>query len=354
MKEQSRFGFMREVFEIGPGYNIGIVGATGIIGRTLLSVLHRRKFPVGELHIYASPESEGKWIETPYGQMGVEKLNTRKPPHHDLVFLAAGSSVARTWGWRFARRGVVVIDKSAYFRDKSYAPLIVPEVNPDYIDVNTMIIANPNCTTIPLVTVIAPLHREYGLKNLTVVTFQSVSGAGRGGIVALTNELESNDEQPSAFKHRIANNVIPWIGEGYKGSSGEELKMIRETRRILNLPRLPVRVTAVRVPVVVGHSIAVHAQFRRSVTVSEVRKILMESPGVELVDDPEAGKYPMPLDAAGQDDVLVGRIRRDRGRQGLALWISADNLRKGAATNAVQIAEIVVSKRFNPPSPLSG
>ncbi len=344
MKKQSRFDFMRETGEIGPGYNIGIVGATGIIGRTLLNVLHRRKFPVGELHLYASPESESKLIETPYGQMDVETLSTQKPPHHDLVFLAAGSSVARKWGWRFARRGVVVIDKSAYFRDKSYAPLVVPEVNPDEIEINTRIIANPNCTTIPLVVAMAPLHREFGLKNLTAVTFQSVSGAGRGGIVALANELENEDEQPSVFPHRIANNVIPWIGDGERGSCGEELKIIGETRRILSLPRLPVRVTAVRVPVVVGHSIAVHAQFRRSVTVSEVRRILMESPAVKLVDDPEAGKYPMPLDAAGQEDVLVGRIRRDRGRHGLALWISADNMRKGAATNAVQIAEVVVSK----------
>ncbi len=339
LKEQSAFRFMGDVSEAGPRLKIGVVGATGVVGAKLLQVLHERNFPFGEIHIYASTRSEGRWIKTPFDQLCIEALNSKKPPYLDLVFMAAGSAVARTWGWRFAHRGAIVIDKSSYFRDKRYAPLVVPEVNADVLDDNRGIIANPNCTTIPLVTALAPLHEAFRLKTITAVSFQSVSGSGNKGMVALVEELEDTETEPTAFPHRIAHNIIPWIGSNRNGFSGEEMKMIDETRKILSLPRLPIRVTAVRVPIMIGHSIAVHASFRRSLTVEKAKAALDGAPGITLLDDPTADLYPTPLQAAGRDDVLVGRIRRDRGRSGLAFWISTDNLRKGAATNAVQIAE---------------
>jgi len=345
MLKQSKFTFMGEIAKIGIRLNVGIVGATGIVGKTLVRVLREREFPVSELHLYASPESEGNWLETPFGQLCVEKLNKRKIPHHELVFIAADNDIARFWGLRFAHRDAIVIDKSSYFRNKSYAPLIVPEVNADALDHHHRIIANPNCTTIPLVTALSPLHEEYELKGFTAVSFQSVSGAGKDGMVALGRELEDDNAEPTAFPHRIAYNVIPWIGSNCSGFSGEEKKMISETRRILRLPHLPIRATSVRVPVLIGHSLAVHADFKLNVNIKRAREILDEAPGVTLIDDPENDQYPMPLTAAGRDDVLVGRIRRDRGRHSLAFWISADNLRKGAATNAVQIAEVLLANK---------
>jgi len=346
LKDQSAFGFMGDLSKAGPRLNVGVVGATGVVGSKLLQVLRERRFPIGELHLYASPNSAGKWIMTPFDQLCIESLSTRKVPHHDLVFMAAGSAVARKWGLRFARRGALVIDKSAYFRNKTYAPLVVPEVNADSLENNSGIIANPNCTTIPLVTALAPLHEEFILKTITAVSFQSVSGSGNKGMVALTNELFDKEVEPTAFPHRIAHNVIPWIGSNRNGFSEEELKMVTETRKILQLTRLPIRITAVRVPVVVGHSMAVHASFRSGVETEKARERLRGSPGITIVDDPENDQYPTPLQAAGRNDVLVGRVRRDRIQRGLAFWISCDNLRKGAATNAVQIAEELLDRKL--------
>lgn len=337
---------MGEVSGTGPGLKVGVVGATGVVGSKLLQVLHERRFPLGELHLYASPKSEGRWIETPFNQLCIEALDTGKVPHLDLVFMAAGRDVARTWGLRFARRGAVVIDKSSYFRNKTYVPLVVPEVNADKLQPNKGVIANPNCTTIPLVMALAPLHEAFTLKTFTAVTFQSVSGSGNDAMVALIEELENTEAEPTAFSHRIAHNVIPWIGKNHNGSSEEEIKMISESRRILGLPRLPIRVTAVRVPIMIGHSIAVHASFRTKVTTGKAREKLNGAPGISLVDDPDADLFPTPLQAAGRDDVLVGRVRRDRFQSGLAFWISADNLRKGAATNAVQIAEELLARKL--------
>lgn len=345
--DQSAFGFMKQIPEVGPPLNVGIVGASGIVGRTLIRILRQRGFPVGELHLYSSDSSAGKWIESPFGQLYFESLNIRKPPHHDLVFMAAGHEVAKTWGWRFARRGAVVIDKSSYFRNKSYAPLVVPEVNPAALKIHKGIIANPNCTTIPFVTALKPLHDRWRLKSATIVSFQSVSGAGRDGVVALSEELEDSEKTATAFPHRIADNVIPWIGSSGESFSLEERKMISESRKILDLPRLPIRVTSVRVPVFVGHSLAVHATFRSKVSVESAREALTGSDGIKLIDNPLEDEYPTPLNAVGIDDILVGRLRIDRGRHGLALWISVDNLRKGAATNAVQIAEELFIKQSN-------
>ncbi len=336
---QSSFLFMDDIPAQKIQLKVGIVGITGVVGKILLEVLKEREFPVSELHTFNSSTSGEHWLETPFGIAPVAQLNPRKPPELDVVFMAAGAEVAKNWGWRFARRGAIVIDKSSYFRAKKYAPLIVPEVNPEALYPNRGIIANPNCTTIPVVQALSPLHDRYTLRDFTAVTFQSVSGAGRDGIDALKRETENPNELPTAFSHRIAHNVIPYIGAGDNHVSGEEKKMICETRRILNLPRLPIRVTSVRVPTYVGHAIAIHASFCKSVSVLEVRDILAETSGIGVVDNIGKGEYPTPLDAEGGDSTLVGRIRQDRGRQGLAIWVATDNLRKGAATNAVQIAE---------------
>ncbi|MCF7810750.1 aspartate-semialdehyde dehydrogenase [bacterium] len=346
LKRQAGFSFLESIPKIELQLKVGVVGATGIVGSKVLKVLKERNFPIDELHIYASDEKEGRWIATPFDQLCLEKLDTRKPPVLDLVFMAAGVEVARKWGWRFAHRGAVVIDKSSYFRLRHYAPLVVPEVNPQALNGNRGIIANPNCTTIPLVMALAPLHREFTIKDITVISLQSVSGSGRSGVEALISELDDVNTEPSAFPHRIAYNAIPWIGSHGKPISGEESKLIKETRKILGLPRLPVRATAVRVPVMVGHSLAVHATFSKKISIQNIRKIFSKSSGIILLDKPELDQYPTPLLAAGKDEVLVGRIRRDRGSHGLALWISTDNIRKGAATNAVQIAEYMLANKL--------
>ena len=345
LKDQSAFGFMGELPRAETLYRVGLVGATGLVGRTLLRVLARRRFAISELHLYASTGSEGKEIDTPYGKLPIEVLDVKNPPRLDIAFMAAGSEVARFWGWRLAHRGAVVIDKSSYFRDKDYAPLVVPEVNGDRIKHHRGIIANPNCTTIPLTMTLYPLHKAFGLRRVTVVSFQSVSGHGKDGMVALETELGDPEADTSVFPKRIAYNVIPWIGEHLGAFSGEEAKLVSETRKIMRMRRLAVRGTAVRVPTLVGHALAVHADFWRRATADAARKVLSEFPGITVIDTPDSDEYPTPLDAAGRDEVLVGRIRNDRGRRGLAYWIVTDNLRKGAATNAVQIAEVVIGKQ---------
>jgi len=348
MEDQSAFPFMGEVSVVGPRYRVAVLGASGAVGETLLKVMRERSFPVGELRVFASPASRGKWLETPYGPLMIEQLVKRRPPECDFAFLAAGQEVARTWGRRLAYRGATVIDKSSYFRDKSYAPLIVPEVNSDDLEFNRRIISNPNCTTIPLVVALAPLNREFGLRHITAVTMQSVSGAGKRGIVALTNELQDENLAPSTFSQRIAFNVIPWIGGRVGAKSGEEAKMVSETRRILGLPRLSVQATCVRVPTLVSHSIAIHAEFRRRVSIEQARNLLMDAPGVKVIDDPQSQLYPTPLIASGKDQVFVGRIRRDRGPNCLSMFVVSDNLRKGAALNAVQIAETMLIRGLIP------
>jgi aspartate-semialdehyde dehydrogenase len=343
--DQSSFPFMGDVPVLGYRYRVGIVGATGAVGGALLRILRERSFPVGELRLFASASSRGRWIETPYGTLLVEQLAKRRIPELDFAFFAAGPEVARNWALKLAHRGTLVIDKSPYYRDKSYAPLIVPEVNPCALDGHRGLISNPNCTTIPLVVALQPLHERFGLKHVTVVTFQSVSGSGKKGITALGRELADADAEPSTYPQRIAYNVIPWIGSQHGRYTGEEVKMVAETRRIMNLPRLSVRVTCVRVPTLVGHGLAVHAEFRKHIPVDLATEILNSSPGIKVIDVPAERIYPNPLDASGKDDVFVGRIRRDRGPNCLAMFIVADNLRKGAATNAVQIAELLLARR---------
>jgi len=348
LDDQSAFPFMGEVPIVGPRYRIAVIGATGAVGGTLLKVLRERSFPIGELRLFASSASRGRWIETPYGPLMVEQLVKRRPPECEIAFMAAGSEVARAWGRKLAYRGAVVIDKSPYFRTKDYVPLIVPEVNSDDLEFNRRIISNPNCTTIPLVVALAPLNNEFGLKHVTAVTMQSVSGAGKRGVAALTEELQDEDVAPSAFSQRIAFNVIPWIGSRHGARSGEEVKMVAETRKILGLPRLSVQVTCVRVPTLVSHALVVNIEFRKRVSVEQARNLLYDAPGVKVLDDPSTHQYPTPLIASGKDQVFVGRIRRDRGPNCLSMFIVSDNLRKGAALNAVQIAETMLIRGLIP------
>jgi len=342
-ERQSSFPFMGDVVEVGRRYSVGVVGSTGAVGSLVVKLLCERNFPVGELRLFASPNSAGKWVETPYGQCQIEALALRKPPILEVVFMAAGAAVAKRWGWRFAHRGALVIDKSSYFRMKNYAPLVVPEVNGERGLRHQGIISNPNCTTIPLVMALAPLHKLFDLELITVTSFQSVSGAGKKGIAALATELTDYEAEPSTFSQRIAYNIIPWIGGRRGRHSGEEMKIIQETRRILELPRLPIQATAVRVPTLVGHGLAVHAEFRRKVDISKAFAAWEAFPGVKVVDDPSEGLYPTPAVAQGRDEVFVGRLRCDRGRHGLGFFVVADNLRKGAATNALQIAEYTLA-----------
>ncbi len=342
-EDQSLFPFMAEVPKRQFKLKVGIIGATGIVGRTLLKLLKERNFPIDELHAYASRRSEGQWIETLFGTVGVEQLKPQKVPELDFVFIAAERNVAKKWGFRFARRGAIVIDKSSYFRDKPYAPLVVPEVNPKALSRHRGIISSPNCTTIPVVSALMPLHKRFILRRFTAVSFQSVSGSGKEGISALIRESNDPNAKPSAFKHRIAENVIPWIGDPGVGIAGEERKMIAETRKIMELPRLSIRSTAVRVPTLISHAIAIHADFGKKTSVPEAKDILENTPGIIVIDDPKKSEYPTPLIAAERDEVFVGRLRVDKGRMGLALWVAADNLRKGAAANAIQIAETVLN-----------
>ncbi len=342
-ENQSSFQFMQEVPRVGRLFKVAVVGASGLVGGKVLEILKERHFPVGELFLFASSGSEGKWIHTPYDVQPLLTLKPRLLPEVHFAFMAAGAAVSKRWGWSFAHKGAYVIDKTSYFRMKSYAPLVVPEVNSADLNRASRIISCPNCTTIPMVNVLAPLHKLFGLKSLTAVSFQAVSGAGKVALETLEAESADNDLAPSCFPARIADNVIPWIGAGKNGHSDEELKIVNETRKILKLSRLPIRATCVRIPVTVGHSIAVHADFRKRVSIDRALKALRKFPGVRVVED---GLYPTPEMVRDTDDAFVGRIRRDRGRTGLAFWIAADNLRKGAASNAVKIAETLINEEF--------
>lgn len=343
-KVQSTFEFMGDVETGITPVRLGIVGVTGIVGEKLLDVLKEQTFPIKELRVFASGKSQSSFIESPFGTLAVETLNIRQVPELDIVFLAAGAEAARKWGWRFARRDTIVIDKSSYFRDKSYAPLVVPEVNETSLELGQYIYSNPNCATIPIVHALKPLHDQFVLKGFTAVTFQSVSGAGKKGVAAYEQESNGDSYEESPFPEQIVGNVIPWIGDSEDLRSDEEKKVIAESRKILGLPRLPIRVTCVRVPVHTGHSAAIHANFRNIVDLDTAINLLTSFPGLELIDQPEKVVFPTPLKSVGTNKTFVGRVRCDRGRKGLALWISADNLRKGAAYNAVQIAQSLLKR----------
>lgn len=332
------------------GLRVAIAGATGLVGRTILQVLEERDFPIRELCLLASARSAGSRL--PYGDEGVDvrDLDEAAFAGCDVAFFSAGSSVSRRFAPVAARDGALVIDNSSAFRMEAGVPLVVPEVNGDVIPLAwdaaersdfRGIIANPNCSTIQMVVALQPLHQAFGLQQVIVSTYQSVSGTGARGVRALEQELAGEDPDDSPYPHSIAFNVLPHIDVfDDAGWSGEEHKMINETRKIMRLPDLPVLPTTVRVPVRVGHSETVYARFVSPVTRDAARDVLERARGVVVLDQPEQNIYPLALDAEGRDDVFVGRLRIDpEDPRCLAFWVVADNLRKGAATNAVQIGE---------------
>jgi aspartate-semialdehyde dehydrogenase len=340
------------------GLNVGIVGATGLVGRALREILEQRRFPADSVRFFASERSAGQRLPWRDREITVENAATADPAGLDLALFSAGATTSRALAPKFAAAGVTVVDNSSAWRSDPDVPLVVSEVNPHAVGHRPKgIIANPNCTTMAAMPVLKPLDTEAGLVRLVVSTYQAVSGGGQAGIDALASELESVSGRSSAlaldgealefpppekFARTIAFNVLPYAGSysGDEGWTDEELKFLNESRKILELPELRVAATCVRVPVYTGHSLSLNAEFSRPLSVARAREILAEAPGVALED------IPTPLLAAGKDASYVGRLRRDPTvENGLVLFVSNDNLRKGAALNAVQIAELIAAGR---------
>jgi len=328
-------------------FNVAVVGATGMVGRKMLQVLEERKFPVGELYPFASPKSAGKVIKFRGRNYKVLPLTPANIEARkiDLALFSAGADVSDRFAPIFAERKIVVVDNSSRWRTDPEVPLVVPEVNAEKIADHNYIIANPNCSTIQAVVALAPIHKHYGLKRVVYTTFQAVSGAGMGGYEDLENGVKGM--APKKFPKPIFGNCLPHIDKFLPdGYTKEEEKMIFETKKILGLPNLKVTATCVRVPVYYGHSESINIETEIPAAPEKVRFFLGGSPSIKIVDSPEKGLYPTPLDCANRDEVFVGRIRADESvPNGLNMWVVADNIRKGAATNAVQIAEILVKNK---------
>ena len=330
------------------GKTLAMVGATGAVGRELIAVLEARGFAFDELRLLASPRSAGQEIPVRGVPQRVEALSLERLEGCDLVFFSAGGSISEQWAPRAVERGALVIDNSSAFRYEDAVPLVVPEVNPQAAFGHAGIIANPNCTTILLALVLGPLHTEAGLESVTVATYQAASGAGAAAMEELRTQaqaiLSGAEPQVEHFPQPIGFNLFPHIDRFLPEedfSTKEEMKVVWESRKILGLPELAGISTCVRVPTFRAHSEAVFCSFARPLSVARARELLGAAPGLRLVDDPAAGRYPTPREAEGLDEVLVGRIRPDPTRtHGLSLFLSGDQLLKGAALNAVQIAEL--------------
>ena len=333
--------------------NVAVVGATGVVGEALLAILHERGFPVAQLRLLASERSAGERVEFAGRKLLVEDLATFDPDGIDIALFSAGSDAAREYAPRFAAAGATVIDNSSAFRDDPQVPLVVAEVNPGAIaDRPRGIIANPNCSTMQMLVALAPIHRAAGIERINVATYQSVSGTGRGALEELGRQtagmLNFREAKCEVYPVQIAFNVIPHGGDFCdNGYTTEEMKLVHETRRILGDDSIGVNATVVRVPVFYGHSEALHVETREKLTARQARELLQDAPGVEVVDEPRGGGYPTAVThASGHDPVYVGRIREDLSHpRGLSLWVVADNIRKGAALNAVQLAELVLAGR---------
>ncbi|MBI4418554.1 MAG: aspartate-semialdehyde dehydrogenase [Ignavibacteriales bacterium] len=321
-------------------HDVAIVGATGLVGRTMVQVLMERQFPINRLVLLASERSVGKELNFNGTGVPVHALSPEKFKHCEYVLFSAGATVSKEFAPLAVRAGAVVIDNSSAFRMEDNVPLVVPEVNRKQIFKHKGIIANPNCSTIQLVVALKPLHDRFRIKRVVVSTYQSVTGAGKKGVDQLADEIAGREPAQHTFPHRIAWNALPHIDLFFDdGYSREEHKMMNETSKIMG-ERIRLTATCVRIPVTGGHSESVNIEFEKKCSVADVREILQQAPGVVVLDDPKSGVYPMPLNAAGKDEVFVGRIRKDETvTHGVNLWIVADNIRKGAATNAVQIAE---------------
>ena len=333
-------------------FKVAVVGATGAVGEVMLSILAERKFPVSEIVALASERSAGEYVAFGNDEVMVRDLATFDPTGVDIALFSAGGGISKEYGPKFAAAGAVVIDNSSAFRYDDDVPLVVSEVNPDAARNRPRgIIANPNCSTMQMLVALAPIHRKAGITRINVATYQSVSGAGRSALEELGRQtaalLNFQSPEPQRFPVQIAFNLIPHIDEFLdNGFTKEEMKLVWETRKILGDDSIEVNPTAVRVPVFFGHSEAVNVETREKITADEVRTLLQSAPGVEVVDERKAGGYPTPVThASGRDPVFVGRIRDDLSHpRAVNLWVVADNIRKGAALNAVQIAELVAAE----------
>ena len=329
-------------------YTVAVLGATGAVGQEMMKILEERNFPVGKLIPLASARSAGKTLKFKGEDVTIQEACDTAFEGVDIVLGAAENDIAQKFAPAIVKAGAVFVDNSSAFRLDPNVPLIVPEINPQDVSWHKGIIANPNCSTIITVTAVNALNQLSPIKAMTASTYQAVSGAGAGGPIELQNEVEALREgktyEPKVFSHQIAYNLIPQIGgEQFEGYTSEEMKMQNEGRKIMRLPELKVSCTCVRVPVVRSHSISVSLHFDNKITVAEAREVLKRAPGVKLVDDLAKKEYPMPLDTSNQDIVFVGRIRPDlTDDNGLCLWCCGDQVRKGAATNAIQIAELLV------------
>ncbi|MBW8060127.1 MAG: aspartate-semialdehyde dehydrogenase [Solirubrobacterales bacterium] len=335
----------------GDGYRVGVLGATGVVGSTILDVLAERDFPASEVVPFASQRSAGRELEWNGSVLECRVLSEETIQGLDVVLSSAGGAVSSEWAPKLVEAGAVVVDNTSHWRMHDDVPLVVAEVNPDAVEGHGGIVANPNCSTMQMVVALKPLFDEAGIERLVISTYQAVSGTGKAAIDELLAQsravLSDHDAVASVYPHRIAFSALPQAGSFAAGDdhTDEERKLIDETRKILGDASIRVSATCVRVPVVTGHSEAVNVETREPLSPERARELLTSAPGVTVVDDPAAARYPLAIDAVGKDDVFVGRIRRDPGNErALDMWIVSDNLRKGAATNAVQVAELLAER----------
>jgi aspartate-semialdehyde dehydrogenase len=335
---------------------VAILGATGAVGTELLELLQSRNFPLADLKLLASPRSAGRTISFQGEELPVEAVSEKSFENVDLVLASAGGSTSKAWAAKAVESGAVVIDNSSAFRMNPQVPLVIPEVNPEAAATHQGIIANPNCTTILMAMAVWPLHQLQPVQRIVAATYQSASGAGMRAMEELKSQtqaiLQGETPPTECFPYPLAFNLFPHntpLNE--QGYCEEEMKMVNETRKIFNAPQLRVSATCVRVPVLRAHSEAINLEFAQPMSVDKAREVLANAPGVRVVEDWQANYFPMPIDASGRDEVLVGRIRQDLSHPcGLELWLCGDQIRKGAALNAVQIAELLVARNLLAPA----
>ena len=332
------------------GYKVAVVGATGLVGQEFIKVLGQRDFPMNSIELLESDRSAGKKLFVNHREMEVKETTPASFKDVDIALFSAGAEISRYFSPIAAQAGAVVVDNSSAWRMEPKVPLVVPEVNPEDIKLHKGVIANPNCSTIQMVVALNPLHKVNPIKRIVAVTYQAVSGTGSAAVEELTEQskqvLEGQNTVPHVYPHQIAFNILPEIDVFLDNDyTKEEWKMVEETRKIMHAPDIAISAVCVRVPVFIGHSEALHIEFYQPMAADDAKRILAQAPGVKVLDDPAISLYPQPWSAAGTDDVFVGRIHRDASHpNGLVMWVVADNIRKGAALNTVQIAEELIKR----------